>query len=139
MKQTINSEHVTVNLHYKYQKQKHCPCEYEHTTVTFMGSPGRYVGKALYYKPTREQNETSAFVFEGISQNLRQFICYKGYIFYVWHSILYRITLIMSTLHLRYTLCVYYENRLSMITIVYYNVYLSQREQRRSYMPCDLL
>ena len=53
-----------------------------------MGLPGRYVGKALYYKPTREQDETSTFVFEGITQNLRQLICYMGYIFYVWLSII---------------------------------------------------
>ena len=40
-----------------------------------MGLPGRYVGKALYYKLTREQDETGKFAFEG-------------YIFYVWHSLL---------------------------------------------------
>ena len=56
-----------------------------------MGSAGRFVGKALYYKSTRDQDETSAFVLEGITQNLRQFICYKGYIFYVWHSIIHSI------------------------------------------------
>ena len=53
-----------------------------------MGLAGRYVGKALYYKPTREQDETSTFVFEGITQNLRQLICYMGYMFYVWQSII---------------------------------------------------
>ena len=53
-----------------------------------MGLPGRYVGKALYYKSTREQDETSTFVFEGITQNLRQLICYMGYMFYVWQSII---------------------------------------------------
>ena len=42
-----------------------------------MGIAVRFVGKALYYKPTREQDETSTFVFEGITQNLRQFIALR--------------------------------------------------------------
>ena len=32
------------------------------------------MGKALYYKPTRDQDETGTFVFVGFTQNLRQFI-----------------------------------------------------------------
>ena len=65
-----------------------------------MGLPGRYVGRGIYYKPTREQDETSTFVFEGITQNLWQFICYKGYIFYVWHYILNQALLIISVVFL---------------------------------------
>ena len=46
------------------------------------------MGKALYYKPTREQNETSTFGFDGITQNLWQSICYKGYICLALHIII---------------------------------------------------
>ena len=46
--------------------------------MSFMGLVGRFVGKALNYKPTRDQDETSTFVFEVITQNLRQFICNKA-------------------------------------------------------------
>ena len=35
-----------------------------------MGLAGRYVGKALYLKPSREQDKTSTFVFEGASCSL---------------------------------------------------------------------
>ena len=39
-----------------------------------MGLTGRFVGKALFYEPVRDQDEISTFDFEGITQNLRQFI-----------------------------------------------------------------
>ena len=43
-----------------------------------MGLAGMFVGKTLYYKSTRDQHESNTFVLEGITQNLRQFICYNG-------------------------------------------------------------
>ena len=89
MKQTMNSGHLTVNLHYKNQKQKHCQHDYEHTPVSFMRLAGRFVGKALYYKSTRDQDETSTFVFECITQKPSSLFVIKGYIFDIWHSILY--------------------------------------------------
>ena len=45
--------------------QKHCPCDFELTIVDYMGLTWRYVGRTLYQKPTREQNETNTFVFLG--------------------------------------------------------------------------
>ena len=62
MKQTIISEQLTVNLHYTNQKSKYCPCYYEHTAVSCMGLAKRYVGKAFYYKHTRDQDGTSIII-----------------------------------------------------------------------------
>ena len=36
-----------------------------------------------------QENKISSFVFEGITQNLWKFVSCKGYIFYVWHSIVH--------------------------------------------------